>query len=90
MLTHFENKSARVECRIALKFPDEKPLIFYGSMEGTMVEPRGNNDFLWDPIFKPADYQCTYAEMDSITKNQISDRGIAIRSLLAYLNSLKV
>ena len=87
MLSPFDNKRARVESRIALKLSGEEPLIFTGVLRGTIVAPRGNNDFLWDPIFQPDGYQETYAEMNAKEKNLISDRGNAVRSMLTYLQS---
>ena len=87
MLHHFEDKTARAECRIGLKFPHKDPVIFVGSMPGTIVPARGSNDFLWDSIFQPEGHQLTYAELPPAEKNQISDRAIAIASLLSYFTS---
>lgn len=87
MLEPFENKNARVECRIALKYPGENPEVFLGVLKGTIVSPKGENDFLWDPIFQPEGYTETYAQMPSNIKNQISDRGLAVQSLKSYLRS---
>jgi hypothetical protein len=40
--------------------------------------------FRWDPVFQPADYQLTYAEMDADTKNSISHRGRALQKLIQH------
>jgi inosine triphosphate pyrophosphatase len=60
-------------------------MIFLGCIKGTIVPLKGSNDFPWDPIFQPEGYTQTYAEMDAELKNSISDRGLAVKSLLSYL-----
>ena len=46
---------------------------------------RGPNDFGWDPIFEPAGYDKTYAELDKDIKNKISHRYKAVEALRQYL-----
>jgi inosine triphosphate pyrophosphatase len=53
-------------------------LLFIGRCEGTIVAPRGENMFGWDPIFQPKGYTQTFAEMDLEEKNKISHRGKAL------------
>ena len=64
--------------------PDE--VVVEGRMAGRLVrEPRGTNGFGYDPIFVPDGFDLTSAELDSDTKDAISHRGKALRSLVALL-----
>ncbi|KAM7485499.1 hypothetical protein LguiA_001508 [Lonicera macranthoides] len=49
-----------------------------GQSLGKIVQPRGPNDFGWDPIFQPDGYDQTYAEMPKEEKNKISHRSRAL------------
>jgi inosine triphosphate pyrophosphatase len=53
ILAAFEDKSATAECRIAYCRVGESPIIFLGQATGTIVEPRGETNFGWDPVFQP-------------------------------------
>ncbi|KAJ8957845.1 hypothetical protein NQ318_001841 [Aromia moschata] len=55
-----------------------KPVLFQGRTEGEIVSPRGPRDFGWDPCFRPAGYEQTYAEMPKSEKNKISHRYKAV------------
>ena len=61
--------------------------LFSGRCDGIIVEPRGSNDFGWDPCFQPLEFPQTYAEMAKATKNSISHRGNALRLLKQFLLS---
>lgn len=59
---------------------------FEGIVKGTILrEKRGISGFGYDPIFMPVNYDKTFAEMNSIDKNNISHRGIATQKLIKYL-----
>lgn len=75
--------------RLTLGFCDEdgENKYFEGVVKGKIVEPRGNSDFGWDPIFQPGEYNKTYAEMGTEEKNKISHRKIALEKLKDYLKS---
>lgn len=60
---------------------------FEGVVKGTIVEPRGNKGFGWDPIFLPAGEIKTYGEMELEEKNRFSSRRIAVEKLKKYLVS---
>jgi len=87
MLSGFEDKTGYAQCIFAY-FDGEsmdKPELFDGRCNGTIVPPSGDNHFGWDPIFKPDGYAQTYAEMDKHVKSEISHRGRAFRKLKQYL-----
>lgn len=52
--------------------------VFEGVCEGVIVPvPSGSKGFGYDPVFKPAGCEKTFAELDADQKNQISHRGRA-------------
>lgn len=70
--------------------------VFQGSCAGTIVAPRGENHFGWDPIFEPAAehqtdpaHPCTYAEMPAEHKNTFSHRRRALDALCAWITANK-
>ena len=79
LLAAFEDKTAYAQCIYAYcESADSEPQLFVGRCEGTIVAPRGENMFGWDPIFQPKGFDQTFAEMDSEEKNKISHRGKAL------------
>lgn len=60
---------------------------FEGVCRGTITTEEHSNreGFGYDPIFQPAGYEQTFAEMSLEEKNQISHRGKAIRALVDFL-----
>jgi len=79
-LQNASDRTARFRCVIALRAPDGREWTVSGSCEGSITtEPRGANGFGYDPLFVPAGYTQTFAELDSITKNALSHRGNALR-----------
>ncbi len=83
-----DNRSftARFRCLLALARRGEVIDTFQGVIEGTIVDPpRGNTGFGYDPVFQPADFTQTFAELPSAEKNRISHRARAIRSLRGKL-----
>lgn len=57
--------------------------IFEGVVPGTIVEPRGDGGFGYDPIFEHDGE--TFAEMDTAEKNALSHRGRALAKLADWL-----
>ncbi|CAN6671034.1 inosine triphosphate pyrophosphatase [Trichomonascus vanleenenianus] len=89
MLYKFENKNARAVCTFAYCAGPGQPVqLFQGTNEGTIVEPRGEGIFGWNPIFQPNGFTQTYAEMDGAVKNSISHRSRALAKLAAFLDDL--
>ncbi|MCD6046703.1 MAG: nucleoside-triphosphate diphosphatase [Gammaproteobacteria bacterium] len=68
---------------------DPCPLIAQGIWQGEILtEPRGENGFGYDPIFLCPEKNCSVAELDASTKNQLSHRGKALQLLKQTLPSL--
>ena len=56
-----------------------------GSISGEIVQPQGDTNFGWDPIFKPDGYDITFAEMSKDEKNKISMRKQAVEKLKEFI-----
>ena len=91
LLNELQNKSnrkAKFRTIIALNLRN-KQYLFEGICEGEILnEKTGVKGFGYNPIFKPSNASCSFAEMNSEEKNIISHRGIAIQELVQFLNSL--
>lgn len=62
--------------------------IFRGEIEGLISdEPRGDDRFQWDCIFIPRGYDQTFAELDTVEKNKISMRKIALMNFAKHFLS---
>ena len=83
-----KNRKARFRTVIALILDNEE-ILFNGIAEGEIIdEKRGNEGFGYDPVFVPAGYTQTFAEMSLDEKNKISHRYKATNMLAEYLMSL--
>ncbi len=79
------NRKARFRTVIALIL-DGKEYLFEGIVDGQILEKRqGDEGFGYDPIFLPAGYGKSFAELSITEKNAISHRGRAVDKLLAFL-----
>ena len=91
LLNELQNKSSRkakFRTIIALNLRN-KQYLFEGICDGKILNKKtGIKGFGYDPIFKPNNASCSFAEMSSEEKNIISHRGIAIHELVQFLNSL--
>jgi inosine triphosphate pyrophosphatase len=85
MLNGFDDTSGYAMTTFAYCEMGSEPILFQGKTTGTIVAPRGDNQFGWDPIFMPDGYDQTYAEMDAHVKNSISHRYKALSKLLEFL-----
>lgn len=62
---------------------------FEGVCEGEILaERRGGKGFGYDPVFRPAGAEASFAEMSREEKNRYSHRGKAVSGLVAFLNNL--
>jgi XTP/dITP diphosphohydrolase len=59
--------------------------LFPGSVPGTIVEPRGDGGFGYDPIFEHGGK--TFAEMSAEEKNAVSHRGRALAKFAEWFQS---
>ncbi|MFD2528157.1 non-canonical purine NTP diphosphatase [Polaribacter marinaquae] len=81
-----ENRKAQFRTAVCLNLNNEQ-YIFEGICEGEILkEKQGEKGFGYDPIFKPAGFSESFAEMPSEEKNKISHRGLAIQKLVNFLN----
>jgi XTP/dITP diphosphohydrolase len=79
------NRSARAQCCVAY-WNGEEGKLFTGETRGEiLVEPRGDQNFGWDPWFLPEGSSRTFAEMSVEEKDAVSHRGRAYRALAAHL-----
>ncbi len=82
------DRSAHFRTVIALILGGEEYL-FEGRVDGQITtEHSGVEGFGYDPIFMPNGESRTFAEMSIEEKGEISHRGRAVRSLVAFLSSV--
>lgn len=75
-------RTARYRCAAAMARSDGTEVWAEGVCEGTLVSrPRGSGGFGYDPIFVPAGFDRTMAELTPDEKDRISHRGRAFRAL---------
>lgn len=85
----FKKRTARFICAIALAFPDGTEYIVEGKCEGIIdYELKGNKGFGYDPIFYLPEYDKTMAQIDSVLKNKISHRAVAMKLLKEKLEKI--
>ena len=91
LLKEVANKdaSAHFACVIAFAFPNGTTQTFSGRVDGTLVPPKGDDGFGFDPIFMPNGYDVTFAQMPADEKNKISHRGKAVKKLIANWKKIK-
>ncbi len=87
-LSKYTDRNAQFKTVIALHLNGELKT-YTGICQGEIItKKQGEKGFGYDPIFKPAEYNITFAEMDLNLKNKIGHRGKAISKLVDFLNSL--
>jgi XTP/dITP diphosphohydrolase len=85
-----EQRTARFQSlMVFLRHPlDPTPLICQGTWQGLIAQATaGTAGFGYDPLFQVPEFNCTAAELDPATKNQLSHRGQALRCLLQALGN---
>lgn len=89
LMEKIKNRKARFRTVISLVI-DGAETQFEGIVEGEILTAKqGDKGFGYDPLFMPAGFQKTFAEMDMSEKNGISHRGRAVEKLVQYLNTIK-
>jgi XTP/dITP diphosphohydrolase len=79
-------RTARYRCVAAIAWPDGRSEHAEGVCEGALVSKRrGVRGFGYDPVFVPAGWDQTMAEITDEQKDRISHRGRAFRALAELL-----
>ena len=87
-LSNKQNRKAQFKTVIALNLNNEL-YTFTGICKGEIIKTKkGDSGFGYDPIFKPDDYDQTFAEMELSLKNKIGHRGKAVGKLIEFLSSI--
>ena len=85
-----DQRLGRFICAVAIADPLSQPEVVRGVCEGRIIHtPRGEAGFGYDPIFVPAGYDKTFAELGDEIKNRISHRARALgkaRKRLSEMN----
>ena len=82
-------RTARFTCIAVLVIAHENYFFADGSCEGTILsEPRGIRGFGYDPLFVPAGFTQTFAELESVDKHAISHRGKALEKIQRHFHEL--
>lgn len=82
-------RTARFVCVIAVAIPGGEAQTVQGICEGTIItRPRGQKGFGYDPLFIPAGFTSTFAELGEDIKNRISHRGRALQAAKPLLQRL--
>jgi len=83
-----ERRTARFRCVMCIIDPADQENCFEGRCEGRISHrPTGSSGFGYDPIFVPAAYDKTFAELGLGVKSKISHRARAMQQVLAFLRS---
>ena len=87
--TYAQPQPARFRCCIAVAWDGMVAKQFDGTVEGAVVHPaRGEGGFGYDPVFVPAGYKETFAELPAEVKNKLSHRGEAMRQAVEFLRRI--
>ncbi|MCR1934228.1 XTP/dITP diphosphatase [Clostridium tepidum] len=81
-----EERSAKFVCSIVFIINKDDVIKVQGEINGIIGEKEiGEDGFGYDPLFYVPEYNKTFAQMDSQTKNSISHRGRALKILKCEL-----
>jgi XTP/dITP diphosphohydrolase len=82
------NSKANFKTVICLNINEEQHL-FTGIINGKITDTKkGENGFGYDPIFIAEGYTKTFAELTMYEKASISHRGIAVKQLVSFINTI--
>jgi XTP/dITP diphosphohydrolase len=86
-LASTQDRSARFVAVIAYQQNENEVYLFRGSIEGSITyAPSGAGGFGYDPVFIPAGFDMTFAQLPPALKNQISHRAMAMKLFLEFLS----
>ncbi len=81
-------RGAHFRCVLVLAGPGGAEHVFEGRCPGRLLDtPRGDAGFGYDPLFAPAGYEHSFAELGEAEKNRLSHRGRAWGQLAAWLRT---
>ena len=84
-----KDRRARFVCDIAIAVPNDKVKVVEGICRGTIShQMHGSKGFGYDPVFMPAGYKLTFAQMPLKRKNKISHRGKALKKVADLLRKM--
>lgn len=90
LMQNTDNRVAQFRTVIALILNGEEHL-FEGIAKGHIaIAKQGTAGFGYDPIFIPAGFHTSFAEMSAAEKNTISHRAKAVQKLEEFLNGLTI
>ncbi len=80
------DRSARFRCTMVLAKGGVEQANFSGTVEGRIIDAlRGVGGFGYDPMFIPAGYEETFAELGDAVKNTLSHRSRALAQVVEHL-----
>lgn len=79
------NNKAQAKTIIGYAKNHEEIYFFEGSISGSIVRPKGESGFGWDPILVPDGFSKTFAEMDEDEGRSLKMRRIAALKLKEFL-----
>jgi XTP/dITP diphosphohydrolase len=89
-ISRVSSRRARFRCVLAMAQRGQLLDTVEGTVEGNIAEePRGYDGFGYDPIFVPAGFDHTFAEMPPELKNRLSHRARAVAALRARLRQMR-
>lgn len=90
LLTGHKNTDAKFKSILSLNI-DGNTFFFEGKIDGKIIfNKRGTNGFGYDSIFIPNGYNKTFAELNSVEKNEISHRSKALKRLIIFLDKKNI
>ena len=84
-LADINNRKAQFKTVIALNIKGKQHLFTGIALGEITLEKTGNLGFGYDPIFRPLQYEETFAQLSLDIKNKISHRGKATQQLINFL-----
>lgn len=84
-----EKRNAHFKSVIVLITESDKIITVSGKCNGHIAfEPQGDNNFGYDPLFIPDNYEESFAQLDGKIKNEISHRARALEGIKKELKEL--
>ncbi len=88
LISHYQDKTCQVVCHIAYYTGHADPHVFEGTLNGSIVHPRGTrltHRHSWNGIVEPFGSKLTFAEMPLEEASKISARYLALTQFRNYL-----